>query len=224
MPKAPTKPEQYREAVRYFKTKTPMKKSAFEELEAQAKSRAFTVAGVAQMDVVEEVMRKVERAILKGETFEVFRKKVLPALKKAWGAEIPGRIETIFRTNLQTAYSAGRMEQLNSPEVRKVMTYWRMDVILDTRTTEEICRPIAGTLLPAGHPWFLKRTPPLHFRCRSVIRALRKRDVRGEGGVTKRPPKALPQEGFGQLKPLKDWKPDLRGYSSELVKKYRRKR
>lgn len=219
----PHRPDRFEDAIAWFRKKKLIRKPAFEKLTAKAKAASFTVAGVAQMDLMQEVWEAVDKAIASGETMAAFRKRVLPALKKSWGGkEIPGRLNTIFRTNVQASYSAGRVNQLLTPEVRRIMTFWKFSAIRDDRTTKHICLPIAGTILPAGHPWFRKRTPPLHYQCRSAILGLRASDVKDQGGATKKPKLAKPQPGFGEIEPIGKWKPDLKRYAKPLVKKYRR--
>jgi len=69
---------------------------------------------------------------------------------------------TIFRTNVQTAFSHGRVRQMRDPAVTALRPFWLYDAITDGRQTD-ICDARDGVLLPADDPWWLNNTPPLHF-------------------------------------------------------------
>lgn len=107
------------------------------------------------------------------------------------------RLETIFRTNVQRAYQAGRYEQMTHPVTLKMRPYWLFDAILDGRTTRG-CKDANGTLLPAKHPWWDGNYPPRHFRCRSLVRSLRVAEAE-KRGITAQPPDVTAQDGFGAL-------------------------
>jgi SPP1 gp7 family putative phage head morphogenesis protein len=210
------------EAVKWFRNRVPMTKDKWLKLDRRAREKAFTVANVAQLDLVADIHKALTKAIAKGETLEAFKKRVAGELTRAWGEERPWHVETIFRTNVQLAYSRGRDVQQRSQGSLAARPYWLFSAILDDRTTAHICRPAHGTLLPADHKWWSTHTPPLHHRCRSLKRAITTEQAE-ELGITKRPPKLSAATGFGVVEKVA-WQPDLSEYPAELVKKYRRKR
>lgn len=71
---------------------------------------------------------------------------------------------TIFRTNVQSAYNAGAYQQRNDPAVRKRRPFWQFRAIQDARTSD-LCRPLDGIVRPADDPWWKTHTPPLHHQC-----------------------------------------------------------
>jgi SPP1 gp7 family putative phage head morphogenesis protein len=222
MPKRPpAKPSQFPEAVDWFRERVPIQKPAWKRLNEKAQLKSFTAAGVARLDVLKDVWEAMDKAVQKGESFATFRKRVRASLVQAWGgSEIPGRIENIFRTNIQTAYNAGRRVQLMAPAVRKALPYWTFLPLLDSRTSD-ICRGIGTVTLPADHEWFRTHTPPLHYQCRSTIVG---RSVEYSREAKKKGPAVPPLEGFGHHEGTWDWKPDFSEYPKELVKRYKRER
>lgn len=99
------------------------------ELDGPAHSHVFTVANLAKLDVLADIKSAVQQAIDKGQTEKWFETQLVDVLKRKgwWG---PGvrvdpdtleakiiqqgslrRLQTIYRTNLQTAYMAGRHRQ-----------------------------------------------------------------------------------------------------------------
>lgn len=187
----------------------------FYALEAKARGRAFTVSGVADLDLVTDVWRAVESAVTNGETLEDFKGRIGEQLVEAWGGEIPGRIETIFRTNVQSAYAAGRWHQNNRPEVRATHPYCRF--VAAFGACEEICEPLDGTVLPTEDEWWATHQPPLHFNCRCDVSAITVEEAR-DYGIDAVPPEGEPLEGFGV--PITDWKPDLSTRPPELTYLY----
>ena len=209
------------EAIAWFRERVPVHPDEWHALDAQARRRAFTVSGVSALDVLSEVWEAIDRAIATGTSYEDFRRDVRGTLASEWGGEIPGRIDTIFRTNVQSGYGAGRYRQLTDPEVLHDRPYWMFDAILDSRTSP-ICRPLDHTVKPANDPWWSLRQPPLHFNCRSSIISLTG-DQATEQGLTHHEPDADPPlEGFGRPADLSEWQPEAADYPPELWNEYQR--
>jgi hypothetical protein len=84
------------------------------------------------------------------------------------------KYEVVARTMLQERYNSERWTQMVSEPVRRVRPFWLFDSILDDRTTQT-CRLCNGVLLPWDHVWWQSHKPPLHWGCRSIIRAVSRR-------------------------------------------------
>jgi SPP1 gp7 family putative phage head morphogenesis protein len=196
----PTRPE---EAIAWFQARVPLPKEEWVRLQEAARRRAFTVAGVASLDLLAEVWESLVRALEEGTPYEEWKKGVREKLESAWGRRDGQRVETIFRTNVQMAYQSGRWAQLQDPEVRATHPYLMYDAVLDSRTTE-ICRARNGTVLPADHPWWSRNWPPLHFNCRSGVRPLTEAEARRRG-VAQETPSVSPQPGFGMAPDFSEW-------------------
>ncbi len=224
MAKPPSDIGRFEEAWRWFREHAGLNEREVAALTKRAIKRAFQVAGLAELRLVDDVAKEIERAIRDGTTLEDFKVAVKEKLERAWAGTVanpPARMETIFRTNLQTAYSAGRVRELMEPEVREGRPFWRFDALLDMRTTE-LCRVCNGTILPANSGWFHTHTPPLHYGCRSFIQSLTQDDAT-ERGISHQTTAEQPQDGFGSLHALEHWEPDLNGIDSDLEKTYRAK-
>lgn len=222
LPKGPVAdPLQFDADVRWFRSRAPVPEPQWRVMEYRARRRAFWVAGATQLQVVTHVWHAIDEALARGLTFREFRSRVLDSLVSQWGGEIPGRLETIFRTNVQSAYSAGRWWALNDPAVLKVRPYWVYDAVLDSRTTE-ICRVRHGVALPHDHPWWRSNYPPLHFNCRSGVRAITERDALER--EFKIPPEDPKPEGEFGLEPRGwEWMPDPSQYPPQLWSMLQRK-
>ena len=216
-----TDPVHFEEAIKWFRKKNVLSEKQFAKLTKDEKKRAFKVAGVGSLSVVSQVWADIDRAIAKGESLQEFKKAASDKLRAAWGGSVanPGdRIETIFRTNLQSAYSSGRYEQTTDPDILEAFPYWQFDAILDDRTSE-ICEPLDGTIQPANNEWWQSHMPPLHHRCRSTHIAL----TAEQAGQPTRPPKVVVAEGFGSPPKPNDWTPTASDYPKELWNVYKEK-
>jgi len=214
--------EEYDEAVEAFRKRVPITRAEADRVNNFSHSRGFTLAGVAQLDVVQDVHASIEEAIKKGTPFAEWKKSIEAALTAAWGRENSPRLETIFRNATMQSYNAGRRRQMLEPTVLKFRPFWMFDGVADQRQTE-ICRDCNGTVLPADHPWWNSHTPQLHHRCRSSVRNMRAADA-DRIGVTASPPDAHAAMGFGAPPDTAEpWKPDLSKYSPQLLAAFGRK-
>lgn len=189
-------PVDFAEAIAWFRKRVPMTRGAYEQLTGEARARAFWISHVAQADLVGQALKALDDAVAKGTTLSDFKKAVGDQLRRAWGTKVDDhawRLETIFRQNVQNAYSAGRYRQATDPVVLADRPVWMFDAILDARTTP-ICKACDGTKLEADNPWWQTHQPPLHFNCRSNFITLPAEDA---GKLTAKAPKVDAEEGFG---------------------------
>lgn len=209
-------PQEAAQLAKHLAQKLVLSDEEFYALDAKARARAFTVSGVADLDLVADVWRAIDSAVANGETLDDFKARVAGDLEEAWGGEIPGRLETIFRTNVQASYSAGRFYQNNRPEVRATHPYSRFTAVLDGRTSD-ICEALDGTVLHSDDPFWATHQPPLHFSCRSDVSAITVEEAQAEG-IDEAAPETQPDDGFGS--PFTEWKPDLDTRPVELAAVY----
>lgn len=200
-------------AVEWFKAKLAMRPDEFYALEQSARARAFTVSGVTELDSISTVYDAVERAIKDGTSIDEFKASVGELFTS------DANLETVFRTNVQSAYSAGRYIQNNRPEVRATHPYSKFSAILDGHTTD-ICRNLDGTVLPSDDPFWLSHQPPLDFGCRSDITAISAEEAQ-EAGIDTEAPDVEAADGFGGI--LEPYEPDLSTRPPDLAAIYEMK-
>lgn len=211
-------------AIAWFRARVPMTPGAWRRLSRDARRQAFTVSNVARLDIVTEVWRAMERAIAEGRPLEDFQRDVAETLLEQWkGTTInpAARLETIYRTNVQSAYAAGRWQQMTDPDVLRARPYWQYDAVLDARTTD-LCRSLHGTILPADHDFWKTRYPPNHFGCRAGVRSLTRRQAERLGGETRNVPVLESMPGFDTIPKAGDWRPDLSKYPPRVVAAYQK--
>jgi len=194
----------FNEAMHFLKSKVPMSKSEWLELEPKLRFRAFTVAQLGSAEVVDKAKQILLKSFEKGggtysDTWEELKKKVnVNALDIK-----PGYWENVFRTNTQSAYIAGKLQQYENSNVAA----YQLMVIEDGRTSR-ICRHLLtasgyGMIISVDHPFWKKYGfPPYHFQCRTSIRAIWPSQVGKLGNMVENPTmkslsKFKVQEGFG---------------------------
>lgn len=176
-------PEQ---AVKYFESKGYTFSWNWRDTFQQAHTRAFTVAKALRGDVLEDLNWGVGRALREGRTLEQFQRDVMPLLQsKGWWGKVligdgegggqvvqlgsPYRLRTIYQTNLQTSYLAGRYQAMMANVANR--PYWMYVAILDARTRPEH-RALHGTIARYDSPFWRYFYPPNGFNCRCTVQAL----------------------------------------------------
>lgn len=213
----PDDPLQFQEAIDRFRARVPMTDEQFEQLQDAEREFAFTVANVAQADLVAQVYEAIASAIEDGTTLDDFKAEVGGALADAWGGDDPAHLENIFRTNVMESYNDGRYDVLTAPATLAARPYWRYEGIDDGRACE-ICEPCIGVILPADHPWWRTHYPILHYLCRDIVSPLSEDEAKDEG-ITGSPPDGPPAlEGFGTPPSGAgdDWEPDTADYPAAI--------
>lgn len=186
------------EAIRYFESKGYAIGFKWQDVWAEAHAKAFTVAGVTKLDVLTDIRGALSEALKNGETLRDFQNRLQPLLeaKGWWGkgrvvdkstGEIEGkrlnprRLETIYRTNLQSAYMAGRyQEQLANAEYRP---WWEYVAVLDKRTRPRH-RAMHARVFRYDDPFWQAFYPPNGWGCRCRVRTRSQRDIDRQGITT----------------------------------------
>ncbi|MCM8625291.1 phage minor head protein [Accumulibacter sp.] len=184
-----------KDAIAYLKAKGYTFGFSWTDVWQEAHAKAFTAAGVMKADVLADLRGGLVEALKTGATRQDFIDRLTPILQQKgwWGAHAqtdpvtgeirgkgltPRRLATIFDTNMQTAYMAGRYRAfMANAEDRP---YWQYVAIMDQRT-----RPAHAALnrrtFRYDDPIWSFIYPPNGFRCRCSVRALDAADVASRG-------------------------------------------
>lgn len=166
---------------------------------------AFALARSAELNITERVQKAVTDAAQRGEPVPVAADIIaeIGDWSRAYG-------ETVYRTNVATAYTAGRFQQAFDPEVADHFPAFEFRATMDgdTRTNHAA----ADGLIAATHdPIWERFSPPLGYNCRCDLQLLSIEEVRGarvmdpNGFIGRRLPatfgSARPDPGFGGGRP-----------------------
>lgn len=163
-------------AIEFWKWRAKLTDEEAKALGEEAKHRAFYVTGLAKHDLVQLVSDGIEEALKNGETLPDFKARIMTAIQtQGWHDH---RIENIFRTNLQTAYAAGRYKKMQA--VKASRPYWQYLAVMDKRVRPSHAM-LHGKVYPADHEFWAANYPPNGFRCRCGVRTLSARQVEKQG-------------------------------------------
>lgn len=233
-------------------------------------ARAFTVANVAKLDVLQDVQDSLTKALKGGQTLQQWKDGLVPELQRKgwWGrsgttAELqaagrvdaegviakgltPTRLKTIFQTNMQSAYMAGRYaDMIEEAEARP---FWQYVAILDAKT-RPAHRAMNGKIFRYDDAGWKSFYPPCGYNCRCRVRNFSQRDVErrklsvdstegklreveaplrsgGSAPVTRYADKSLPggkfqpDPGFSNNPGLNAWQPPLHPIDTQLSRRY----
>lgn len=129
------------------------------------RNRAFWIAGVDQLSVLQGLQQSLVDALNKGVPLAEF-KKLMAGRPEAAGLR-PGQLETAYRTNIDGAYGAARFASLvASPAVQNIVY-----VTAGDEKVRPEHRLLDGVTRPKDDPFWDTHTPPLGFNCRCTLRA-----------------------------------------------------
>ncbi len=187
------------DAIEYFRSKGYRITWDWHESLAEANAKAFTVAKATKMEVLRAIRNETDKAISEGIAFHTYKKELQPKLQKLgwWGKRVKeapdgtaelvqlgsvNRLKTIFRTNLNTAYSAGRYKQQVELATQRIGAgqYWQYLAVMDSRT-RPAHRKLHGKVFRFDDPFWDTFYPPNGWNCRCRVRTLTERQLKSRG-------------------------------------------
>ncbi len=170
----------YEEAIKHFNDKTPIMFETLEEISEEVRSNFFWLKKSTDLECTDKVFSYLRKAIEEGDTLKEFKEGAVEVLKKAGLGKKGHYLETVFRTNIQSAYSAGNWKQ--QYESRERFPYLQYIITKDINTSD-ICLNFANRVYRYDSPFWNKYYPPNHYRCRTTTISLSKEEV-NEAGLT----------------------------------------
>lgn len=161
----------YAEAVEYLAKRNVLASDVYATLSDKMKFRAFTASRIADGDLLKRINSALIKNVTEGGGLTDFLSMTNDDLldKVGMGAGAGQYWETVYRTNVQTAYNAGRAlgYEENPPLALEF-------IAIDDTHTSDYCRPFAGRsiILSYDDPFWQTHYPPLHFNCRSTVRGI----------------------------------------------------
>lgn len=211
------------DAIAYFKAKGLKPTFSYADMLDEAHDSAFTVAKMMDVDMLAQVQASLSDAMANGIPFSQWRDEIIPVMQAGgwWGKKnvvdpvtgqtvlarlgTPGRLKTIFRTNLAASYAAGAWKEIDA---NKDVAPWLMyDAIDDYRTRPEHAS-WDRTVLKVGDSWWADHYPPNGYNCRCQVIQLSDDEVAALGLQTD--PPGGPQNG------TYDWKNPRTGFMEAL--------
>lgn len=201
MPEISAVSRPFKEAVDYFRNKVNLPTKTYRDIQRGTHTKAFVVAGATKEDLLADFRAAIDKAISRGTSLQDF-KKDFDNIVKQHGWSYKGsrgwRSKTIYATNIQTAYAAGRYKQMTDPDVLKRRPYWQY-LVGDSKKHRKEHLKLNGLILPANDPFWKTHYPPNGWGCKCRVRSLSENDLKRMG----RKPDKAPQ-GSSDVHP--DWR------------------
>ena len=172
-------------AADYIRGKAVADPKNFGNLPDQLKQRAFTVAGIEQLDVLRRIRDAVAR-LPEGASWDEAKRDIASEISpfirsgdsKTDASAAKARAEFMLRTHGFQAYAVARHQQQMS--VARDFPYWKYETVGDSRV-----RPghaaLDGKVLRADDPWWKTHYPPWDWGCRCIVVAIDEEDVKELG-------------------------------------------
>lgn len=197
---------EFKEAIRDIVSREPRLAGTAEEVSRLYRTRhAFAIARSADMVITERVQAFIGQAIKEG--YDIPKAtKVIEEL----GGFTRAYAETVYRTNVATAYTAGRFQQAFDPDLADEALAFEYEAVLDADTRENHAAA-HGLIAPKSSPVWDQFSPPMGFNCRCDVVILSRHELSQRGMLerdgrvmTYRPSSfrnAHPDSGFGRGRP-----------------------
>lgn len=171
------------ESVQFLRSKTAITTKSWRDVWDAAHSKSFMVAGANTQAIVDDFKAEIAKALEKGKTLEEFRQGFDAIVKKhgwSYRGERGWRTRTIFETNLNTAYAAGRYAQMTEPATLEAFPFWQYNHsgAVHPRVQHKSWN---GTVLAADDPFWKTAYPPNGFGCGCFVTPVSRPGLRRQG-------------------------------------------
>lgn len=155
----------WEEAIREFKARGVMRDDEFSRMLGTYAGRADEARQLMLERIQERVYEMLTTAIEDGQTFREFSK-ALDAEADGLGItdKDPAYLSTVFRTNVQSAYGAGRYRAITDPDVATARPYVQYRTVGDARVRDSHAALDRTVYRIDGEAW-RQIAPPNGFNC-----------------------------------------------------------
>jgi len=196
----------HHEAIKYFQQKLLIPSRQWNDLLGPIHAKAFTIAGVTQLSLLQDFFGAIHNSILDGTTITDFRKDFDNFVARhgwSYKGKRGWRTDTMFFTNKRSALMAGKWAQMwRMKDRRPYLMYLTVD---DSRVRPEH-KKWHRLILHIDDPAWKQIYPPNGFRCRCIVRSLSKADLEAMG---------VTPDKIGKIETV-DWEDPVTG---EIIKR-----
>jgi len=191
------------QALEYFLEKGLKPTFSWADMMGEEHDQAFTVAKMMDTDLLQTVKGKLDQALAEGKTFAQFKNELIPVLQKAgwWGKKdvidpltglvveaqlgSASRLETIFLSNMHSAYQTGSWEGIQ--DNKELFPYLMYDAVDDAKTRPEHAAR-DGEIHAVDSDFWRTHYPPNGYNCRCGVIPLTEDDAIDYGWPTNNKP------------------------------------
>lgn len=158
----------YNEAAEYFEKIHSIHATQFYKALSRYAGRSFTISWVNSIETLEDIRKELAKQT-KEKLDPVELKKLINQVIESRGETPlkPSHLANVVRTNVQTAFSKGRMET----QIEAGKEFWQYLTVMDGRETE-LCHTLNTKIFKSSDPFWKQYYPPNHYQCRSTVIAI----------------------------------------------------
>ncbi|VDB00423.1 hypothetical protein S1OALGB6SA_1505 [Olavius algarvensis spirochete endosymbiont] len=180
------------EAINYVKRKLPVPTGKWDQLRMGEHVHAFTVAHSIGAAIVDDIFKIMAKSMEEGTGLGAFKRDMRRIMaEKGWYGRpdktakdkkyINRRLDTIYQTNILTAYSAG--ETRGMLRTAHLYPYWQYQQV-QRNTKRQNHSAFHGLILRYDDPFWATGTPPNGWRCQCYRNQLSESQAKTLGGPT----------------------------------------
>jgi SPP1 gp7 family putative phage head morphogenesis protein len=168
------------EALQAFMERVPTRANELQKLLKGYATRSDAARRLALEQIQQFVKDRLAVHIADGGTYGQFAQDIQSGAE-SFGitAEDPSYVKMLFRTNIQSAYGAGKFRAITDPDVIDEMPYVQYRTVGDARVRASHAVLDRGIYRAASEEW-RRIAPPNGFSCRCSLVSLSRDDVKGE--------------------------------------------
>lgn len=143
--------------------------------------QSFTIAHVENQELLAYAQNAMDNALTQGVTFSDWLNTVND-LFDAYGVTRVSKhhLQTVFQTNIQSSFNAGRWSEYHDPDVTGFFPYFQYHAVDDNRTRYEHAIH-NGAIYRRDDPFWNEWWPPNGYNCRCTVTAVSKYEVEDHG-------------------------------------------
>lgn len=155
----------FAEALDSFLARRLITPEEFRRLSDEARQRAFTVTRISSEALRERIFRLLAADLESGGTYDAFAASVASGeTDLGLTPSSPAYVETVYRTNVASAYGAGRYRQLTSAPVIAARPFVQYRTVRDSRVRSSHAA-LDGMVFRQDDPAWPNYAPPNGFQC-----------------------------------------------------------
>lgn len=164
----------FEEALDSFLERRLVTQEEYRQLIDVARRDAFSAVNLASDQMVLRVRDLLDQHLAEGGSLGSFvagvrEDEILLGVEAA----SPSYLETVYRTNVQSSYGAGRLRQIENPVVTAARPFVQYRTAGDSRVRPNHAALQGVVFNRAEDPGWRQFAPPLGFNCRCVMRTVR---------------------------------------------------
>jgi len=205
------------EAIDFLLSKRPTPKDVFDAMTIEAQQKAFTASRVLKLELLQEMLDQIQDAVANGLTLPEFVASFQDSGLTA------SHLETIYRTNVESAYGRGSFDLLTDSDIASAIWGWRYHTVGDERVRDSHQALEGATFAMGAHD---EVYPPWSYNCRCSSEAITKAEAEMDGitssGLPAEVQDDLSNSDFASPALGLTYRPDLSGYDPGLLAHFNR--